>query len=173
MTTVVLRFVVSRVDLEAAITRGGPMPSLRSSLLWATGILGVGFLIRSNAAPLWMVWTCFALGSSLVVLAVCVPLCVAWLWRRNRRTSENCELRADESGLLVIEPEAEAREAWSSFLRWEETRDLFLLFRARAESVLIPKRAFETEADLEVFRGLLERRVPSVEAPNPIESPSP
>jgi hypothetical protein len=117
-----------------------------------------------------MVSTCFTLGAALVILAAILPLWVRWHWRRNRRVFGTCELRADENGLVAIEPGTETRMAWSTFVRWQETRDLFLLVRAPSYSVLIPKRAFETDADLEAFRGLLREGVAGAEPRDPVES---
>jgi hypothetical protein len=171
VTPVVLRFAVSRGDIAAALTRGRTTPSVRSSLLWATAIVIVGVLIGTNDAPTWMVTTCFVLGAALVGLSAYVPLRAGWHWRRNRTLLAPCELRADETGLVVIEPGAEARALWSAFVRWEETRDLFLLFRAPSYSVLIPKRAFASTADLETFRVLLDAGVPGAVARERVESP--
>jgi hypothetical protein len=166
-TGVAFRFAVTRADIEAALTRGRSTPSVRSSLLWATSIIVVGFLIRTNDAPSWMVATCFVLGVSLVALSLYVPSRAGWHWRRNRRVFQMCELRADETGIAAVEPAAEARADWSAFVRWEETPELFLLFRAPSYSVLIPKRAFESSSDQEVFRALLEAGIKDGQAETP------
>jgi hypothetical protein len=143
---------------------------MRSSLVWAAAIVAVGLLIQSNAAPPFMVWTCFVLGGLLLALAAVVPLWVRWHWHRNRRVWGPCELLADEHGLVVIEKEAEGRMSWSAFVWWEETPHLFLLFRAPAYSVLIPKRAFQSDSDLLAFRGLLEKAFSSAAPAHPVES---
>ena len=104
LTPVVLRFAVSRADIDAALTRGRSTPSVRSSLLWATAIVVVGFLIRTNDAPTWMVATCFVLGVALVALSLYVPSVQGGTGDATGESSELCELRADETGHRAVDP---------------------------------------------------------------------
>jgi hypothetical protein len=65
----------------------------------------------------------------------------------------------DESGLTFTEPTAERRLSWDHFLRFTETKNLFLLFNAEYSADLIPKRIFATAAQTDEFRALLARHV--------------
>jgi hypothetical protein len=48
---------------------------------------------------------------------------------------------------------------WSAFIRFQETRNLFMLYMSQSAFQVIPKRAF-AGPELEKFRDLLKRRLP-------------
>lgn len=49
--------------------------------------------------------------------------------------------------------------AWSDYRKWKEGGTLFLLYSTDSAYLLLPKRFFRTESDVDGFRSLLEVQV--------------
>jgi hypothetical protein len=65
----------------------------------------------------------------------------------------------DETGLSFTEPTSQSRVNWDHFVRFAETKNLFLLFDSEVSAELIPKRIFQATAQVDEFRALLARHV--------------
>ena len=69
--------------------------------------------------------------------------------------------RIDDAGLTVkVEGEEEARIPWDAFIEVIEDEDGFILTQPHNVRHWLPKKAFETDADIERLRQLLQRHRP-------------
>ena len=66
----------------------------------------------------------------------------------------------DDSGTQFIYTTGDSNTQWSGYVRYRETKHLFLLFVSDAGFRAIPKRAFSAEQASQ-FRNLLNQRIPS------------
>jgi hypothetical protein len=88
------------------------------------------------------------------------PLRAASRMRKDERLRCPVAFKADPGSLRIKTKFGESTLDWADFRRYLETRDLFLLTLAANRSVfqIIPKRAFQSAADLEAFRLLLAEK---------------
>jgi YcxB-like protein len=54
---------------------------------------------------------------------------------------------------------SETTYSWDGFLKWQQTPKLYLLYLMSNMAILIPKRAFESEAEQAAFEALLKEKV--------------
>jgi len=66
-----------------------------------------------------------------------------------------------ETGIKTDGPTAHAELQWNSFLQVRETREQFLLYPQKHLAKVIPKRCFSSEIEIDRFRELVRRRVPT------------
>ena len=64
----------------------------------------------------------------------------------------------DEGGIVVTTETSKSEMKWETFTRFAESKNLFMLFAGKYLFYLIPKRAFDSEANLAEFRELAKRR---------------
>ncbi len=69
-----------------------------------------------------------------------------------KHKSEPVTVKIDEKGIWMASSTAESVLKWDYFSWFSQTQNLFLLFRGTSLSIILPKRAFANEADLEQFR---------------------
>jgi hypothetical protein len=82
-----------------------------------------------------------------------------WLsFRRDNRLQDQFEAAISDSGIDVSSSKAESKFDWSAFVRYAETKNLFLVYQAPKVFNVFPKRAFAAE-DIDAFRSLLDRRL--------------
>jgi hypothetical protein len=65
----------------------------------------------------------------------------------------------DETGLRSDTPLGHHEVPWSSFERFCETKNLFLLYQTKDYAGVVPKRAFSSPEQLAEFRNLIAQRV--------------
>jgi hypothetical protein len=73
-------------------------------------------------------------------------------------------LEATDERILLSDPTSAHDYRWSAFTKWRESNELFLIYISEMFFHMVPKRAFETPAELEAFRQLLEGHVHSADA---------
>lgn len=158
-----------RFDIEYEITLGDFLEiswrHRRSSISWIFAIaacaLGVlsGLLLYMPADP-WPYRIAGGLaGFFLLILLVAPPLNCRLAYRRNRRLFATRKISISEQGIVADSQLGHGETNWKSYQRFKETKHLFLLYQSRDMVVILPKRAFADQEDLEKVRALMVSKV--------------
>jgi hypothetical protein len=78
---------------------------------------------------------------------------------RNQSLSKAQRLELTDEAMIARSLTGMASIAWSNFVRFGESQELFLLFRDWKSAHVIPKRVFASQADVDLLRGYLQARV--------------
>jgi len=82
-----------------------------------------------------------------------------WLsFRGDNRLQDQFEATISVSGIDVSSSTAASKYDWSAFVRYAETKNLFLVYQAPQVFNVFPKRVFAPE-ELDAFRSLLDQRL--------------
>lgn len=73
---------------------------------------------------------------------------------------DSVSVEMSEEGLEVKTSTSESKIKWSSFSYWKETPNLFLLYYPSKLHDLFPKRAFESDRQIDEFQEILASRLP-------------
>jgi YcxB-like protein len=65
----------------------------------------------------------------------------------------------DDDGLTVAEPFSQHRTVWGGYTRFQETKNLFLLYTGKHTAEMIPKRVLGSDEQIEAARQILQRNV--------------
>jgi hypothetical protein len=85
-----------------------------------------------------------------------------WEARPDLHRHQTADISAD--GIQLSDTQSRREYQWQAFVKYEETRTLFLLFMAESQALMIPKRAFETAEQLDAMRNLM-KLIPTSRAP--------
>jgi hypothetical protein len=134
--------------LEATSTKALRMIGF---LLVAMGLLSVATRAISYPADLALVaiGLFFAFGAKLQLRASL---------KRDKRLQDQFEAVISEDFIEISSPDATSKYGWSSFTRYIESTNLFLLYQSQHVYNIFPKRAFTPE-DLASFRDLLRQEL--------------
>src|SRR5262249_54125560 len=81
-----------------------------------------------------------------------------WLsFRPDNRLQDQFEAIISDSGIDVSSSKAATKYDWSAFVRYAETKNLFVVYQAPQAFNVFPKRAFVAQ-ELDAFRSLLDQR---------------
>ena len=130
-----------------AAGRGG---SFRESLraLW-------GDLVSGGAPAL--IYVLFALIAALTLCRHWLSGVVAFaLYRRQPIAETDHEIRLSEAGIDIVTPLLSSTIAWPAVKRVIETPRLFLIAISARQAVVVPRRAFETEAAFQSMRAFVQ-----------------
>jgi hypothetical protein len=110
---------------------------------------------RLRLALLWLVATIviFAFGLPLVL----APLVIRQRFRREALLREPVVAHWDEAAYRAHQAGVESRVAWGTYVAWDESPDLFVLFLSDYNFQLLPKRALDA-AQIDDLRTLLATR---------------
>jgi len=131
-------------------------------LLFATLLaLGGGVFLTITDGRRWLDYVVlYAAGSYL--------LAYSWpgrLYRARRRIARSPNLQGifryefDDDGWGVVTPNATWEMKWAGMRKWEEGRHSFVLYSDANRGTIIPKRFFQSPADVEAVRALLQMNV--------------
>jgi cytochrome bd-type quinol oxidase subunit 2 len=82
------------------------------------------------------------------------------------------EMFIEEAKVQLNTKTTETTYRWDSFIKWEQTPNLYLLFITSKSAILIPKRVFENPQQQLDFETLVKRKMPdSTKMPN-LENPN-
>ena len=96
----------------------------------------------------------------IIILGIFLPYLVhRRVYHRNPRLYGMRTVTFDEHGLKSDSEIAHVEIKWTSFEKFEETKNLFLTFQTRDIVGIVPKRAFGNPATVEQFRELLTSKV--------------
>lgn len=82
-------------------------------------------------------------------------------WNSQRHLHRPWSLEVNEQGMAFAEPLSAHQYSWAYFPGWTESPNLFLVYQSAIQIVMIPKRAFETDADRDAFRTRLDQHISS------------
>src|SRR5947209_7473335 len=86
-------------------------------------------------------------------------------WQSNPTLRSQCMVTLDDVALMLVQEYRQATWQWPAFVKFDETRNLLLLYSSERSFLPIPKRAFSA-ADLILFSKFLEKTLPPA-VPNP------
>ena len=155
-------------DYKEALLARKPR-QLHRQMLWfvVAGLIGVsGFAILTNLGihqgPAFLV----VATAPLAVVLLCRSVMPVWIskdFRKNPNFSRETHLLIDEEGVHSRNEIGQGHKKWIAYSRYRETANLFLLYLGARSFEAIPKRAF-ANSELDEFRQLLRRKLPSVKA---------
>ena len=122
-------------------------------LLLSAVFLSGAFLLDSTY--LWHIAILFS------ALSACAWFVILPFLRRRRAEAAYREHKAVRDSVIMgfddegVEASAESgsfRLKWEDFVKYQENKNMFLLYESRAFMRMVPKRAFEDDAELDDFR---------------------
>jgi hypothetical protein len=110
----------------------------------------------------------FSKGLPLLALAffwlgfpfVYMPFKLKRDFKKHPNFSRDCSVQVNETGLHSQSDVSTGETKWAAFVKFRETRNLFMLYLGGRMFKVIPKRAFSA-AQLEEFRELLRQKLPT------------
>jgi hypothetical protein len=145
----------------ADIVRGS-WPVARKGVLFLTA-LGVLLLVEAVFLNLKegsrSSWYLFALGIFLIVYMW--PVIFYRSWRQIRKTPNLqgiVQYEFGEDGYRVNASHSTADVKWSAIAKWKEGKHAFIIYANSNFGSLIPKRFFQSSADVDALRGLLQTK---------------
>lgn len=85
-------------------------------------------------------------------------LLVWFSFARDKRLHDAFEAVISDSGIEVSRSNVASKYGWNAFVRYLETKNLFLVYQGPQVFSVFPKRAFTTE-EVDAFRSLLNQRL--------------
>lgn len=79
---------------------------------------------------------------------------------RNREIFRPRKLNISEAGILSDGPQGHIETPWSRYVRFRETKRLFMLYLSNDVKGIVPKRVFQDPAQMNSFRAFVSARVP-------------
>ena len=103
----------------------------------------------------------FLVLAGAVLLFDLISTVLLWIaFRRNRLLySEPHSILLDDNGIRIRIPNAEAYYQWSFYKTGVEGSREFILIYGNDLFIVVPKAAFQSETEMELFRGLLKRNL--------------
>jgi hypothetical protein len=97
----------------------------------------------------------------ILLVQIFIPRIVHWMiYYRNRRIFGVRKVAFDEAGVVADSPQGHISTPWTNYLRFRETKRMFVLYLSADVIGTVPKRAFKDAAELDAFRGLVAARLP-------------
>jgi len=121
-------------------------------------VAGVSVLVTSSVDK--VAWTILiALGGViLLIVGILVPLTPKRIWRRVGRQFEVRRLRISDEGIRRETVDSDSMMRWSMFSETSQRDGLYILRRKGGRgTLLIPRRAFASDSDEQIFRRFAER----------------
>jgi len=91
---------------------------------------------------------------------VLIPFSVRRAYSKDKRLHGEFSAEISESGIGISSPDSQTQMNWKGFIRFFETKNLFVLYHSAQLFNTFPKRAFAPE-QLEEVRSLLQQKVPA------------
>ncbi len=166
-----ITYTITAQDLVEAnrlhFSRGGPS-SIRMSLkmMFVAGLLIIvailaNLILNPGTAQLARVIPMLLLALFLVSLTtVLIPFSVRRAYSKDKRLHGEFSAEISESGIGISSPDSQTQMNWKGFIRFFETKNLFVLYHSAQLFNTFPKRAFAPE-QLEEVRSLLQQKVPA------------
>jgi hypothetical protein len=117
------------------------------------------FFLHSEPAG-WLDWAALGVPAYFAYFfGVHLPYKCRKAYRQRKDLQRECEFVADGSTLKLETLGGSMNKPWSDYLKWKEGKAAFLVYMSDNVYHLLPKRCFESEADIGKFRELLVARV--------------
>jgi len=83
----------------------------------------------------------------------------AYLFRKKHpECLDEIQMTITANGLESLSVHSQSRTSWADYIRWMESRNLFLIFQSEIAAVALPKRAFDL-TQIASLRSLLQDKV--------------
>lgn len=108
-------------------------------------------------------WSVLVIGLSvwILLMQLFIPRIAHWMvYYRNRAIFGPRKLTFDEFGVVADGPMGHIQTLWKNYVRFRESRGLFLLYLSHDTIGIVPKRAFKTVAEVDDFRTLVAAHLP-------------
>lgn len=117
---------------------------------------GTGELGWANIKPIlpWLV----ICGAFMVWSLAATSIALRRAWRGQPALQLQQTIEIGDAGLVVDDVQSRNEYSWNAFIRFIETRNLFLLFPSSLVFVIIPKRAI-APSELDALRTMLGERI--------------
>jgi len=129
--------------------------------LWVvSGLMVVVGLASLLIGDIWNF--CFS-----VILGICINpsfyllqrYCLARTWKSQRCIREPVTLEVTEEGLTLSSPYFQSNLKWQIYTGFLETKNLFMVYQSERLFNLFPKRAFNSDEQINEFRELLRTMI--------------
>jgi hypothetical protein len=101
-----------------------------------------------------------SLFATLIILQISMPYIIhRRIYSRNPRLYGKRTVTFDDEGLTSDSDIAHVEIKWTSFEKFKETKNLFLIYQTKDVAGITPKRAFPSPEAVEQFRSLLASKV--------------
>ena len=117
------------------------------------GSLGDREQMKFNLVVFALIWAGY-----LFAFFVC-PFFYCRGWLKEPGLAAPSQVTADDSGIVGRNSQMETTYQWSGFTGFREDRSLFALRLGKKMMMVVPKKSFESEPDVERFRDLLRRNI--------------
>jgi hypothetical protein len=132
-------------------------------LLWsAVLVVGIGLCLLAyfrDADRLMGFLFSFLAISVMLILRPMFRARLQHVYRRSTVFSEHTMAEFSLEGGRWRNPVAESLIRWEGFSHWNETHRSFLLYRGPDVPVIVPKRAFTSDSNLDSFRTLITNNI--------------
>ncbi len=85
-------------------------------------------------------------------------------WKGNPNIQDRLRVDVDPATVRIQTTYSDTINKWPNYLRFRETPTLFLLFYTKQSFLMIPKRAFAGEPQINAFRKLCKAKIPGSES---------
>ena len=173
------------IDMSVALARMPVWKRVALAML-AVGVVflfGVAGESAGSGKGFWetlrMLWSDLVSGRAptliyvLFAVIAALALCRHWLagvaafliYRRQPTADTDHEIRLSDAGIDIVTPLLTSTIAWPAVKRVIETPRLFLIAISARQAVVVPRRAFETEAAFQSMRAFVHAHRPVPSAP--------
>jgi len=135
---------------------------VRTGLWSLVGVLAIVYFVMSLENPRFVIRLLVLAAVATVLLLerhVFLPLRARRIFRQQRSMQEPFEVSYDVDGVRWESAVTTRRLPWHYYVRWAEDDRYFLLYQSDWTLEIIPKRFFESEEQVSVFRTLLDERI--------------
>jgi len=124
---------------------------------------GAAVLVAGAATVFFGAERYFWLGVALCGIGLALPTTIAvallvfprMALAGNAKLLDQYQLTFSRDGIRFQTTSIDSKLAWSLYTRATEVRDFYLLYWGRRQFTVVPKRAFESAADMQAFEALL------------------
>ena len=100
--------------------------------------------------------------ATFTILQFFLPYIAHWrIYSRNPVLFEMRTVTFDDEGVTAERATGRVEAKWSSFVKFKETKNLFLTYQGKDVVGIVPKRAFPNPEAVAQFRNLLASKLPS------------
>lgn len=102
----------------------------------------------------------FLFGLLYVVTRISQNFMINRAWKSQPGVKSAIIVETTTEGLEITTESSESKLKWSLYTHWKETPNLFMIYQSNNCFNLFPKRAFNSEADINELRELLSTKLP-------------
>jgi hypothetical protein len=151
--------------LEASLTSIRRQSTLKSLLLWLavffTSMTVYFFLQQRKTGDEFhpgFFWPVIILVVIVLVVPLMLKRSVRKYWSANKYFHFSIEARVTQDGIEMSNKVASSKIAWTGVVRYDESKNLFILYPAEGLMLIFPKRSL-IGAQMDTFRTFLRERV--------------